>query len=213
MNRAVIISNGTVDDYTFFKSKISHDDFIICADGAIRHLLKIGIMPDLWIGDFDSCKFDQLCIDYPSLKQVQIKKLNPCKDETDTHICAIEAINKGYNDILILGGIGNRVDHMLGSVSLLEWLYENNVNAYIENEKNIITVVGNKTIIKKERDYISLIALDKEVFIKSFTGVKYPLDNFILKRGLTIGISNEILLNKANIDISYGRVLIIQSDD
>ena len=178
MSRAIVISNGSVDDYDFLKEKIHNDDFVICADGAIRHLLKINITPDLWIGDFDSCMYDDLCSKYPHLKNVQTKPLNPCKDETDTHICAQEAINRGFTEILILGALGTRIDHTFANVFLLEWLFERDVNCIIENEKNIITLIDKKTTITKQKNYISLIALDNEVKINSFTGVKYPLKDY-----------------------------------
>ena len=213
MSRAIVISNGSVDDYDFLKEKIHNDDFVICADGAIRHLIKINKTPDLWIGDFDSCMYDSLCHKYPYLKEIPTKSLNPCKDETDTHICVIEAINRGFNDIVILGALGTRIDHTFANVFLLEWLFERDVNCIIENEKNIITLIDKKTTITKQKNYISLIALDNEVKINSFTGVKYPLKDYILKRGLTIGVSNEILLDEAKIDISNGKIVVIQSDD
>lgn len=213
MSRAIVISNGSVEDYNFLKEKIHNDDFVICADGAIRHLLKINITPDLWIGDFDSCMYNDLCAKYPHLKSVQTKPLNPCKDETDTHICVQEAINRGYKDVLILGALGTRFDHSFANIFLLEWLFDKNINCSIENEKNIITLIDSNTTITKQKKYISLFSLDNESKINYLTGVKYPLNDFYLKRGLTIGVSNEILLNEANIDISKGKIIVVQSDD
>ena len=54
--RAVIIGNGDIKDYQYIKSKINDNDFIICADGGYNHAEKMGIVPDVLIGDFDSAK-------------------------------------------------------------------------------------------------------------------------------------------------------------
>ena len=59
--RAVIIGNGDIKDYQYIKSKIHDNDFIICADGGYNHAEKMGIVPDVLIGDFDSAKnFEKL---------------------------------------------------------------------------------------------------------------------------------------------------------
>ena len=52
--RAVVIANGEINDHQVLKKLIKPDDFIICADGAINHCIKMSIIPHLWIGDFDS---------------------------------------------------------------------------------------------------------------------------------------------------------------
>ena len=54
--RAIIIGNGDIKDYQYIKSKINDNDFIICADGGYNHAEKMGIVPDVLIGDFDSAK-------------------------------------------------------------------------------------------------------------------------------------------------------------
>ena len=52
--RAVIIGNGDIHNYEYIKSKLNDDDFIICADGGIRHTQHLGIKADVAVGDFDS---------------------------------------------------------------------------------------------------------------------------------------------------------------
>ena len=57
--KAVIVSGGTVDNYSFY-SEILKDKYIICADGGIYLLQKLNIKPDMFLGDFDSCNFDEI---------------------------------------------------------------------------------------------------------------------------------------------------------
>ena len=70
--RAVIIGNGDIKDYQYIKSKINDNDFIICADGGYNHAEKMGIVPDVLIGDFDSAK------NFEKVKAVKEKLMTIC---------------------------------------------------------------------------------------------------------------------------------------
>lgn len=211
--RAVIVANGHIEDYGYYRNQIKENDYIICADGAIRHCMAIGIMPDLWVGDFDSCDYENYCMQYPNLKNVQTKKLCPQKDETDTHIACLIAIEKGYTSIVIFGAIGSRVDHMLTSIHLLEMLLETGVDAVIENEKNTICMFNKTRNFKNTRKYLSLIPIDKTVVVKKTDGLLYNLQDYPLKREISMGVSNEIITDVATVSIKSGVMLAIQSDD
>ena len=81
MKRAVIFSNGEFRDYNYYKSIISDNDYVICADGGIVHCLATGITPDLWVGDFDSCDFSKIMNDNPELSKIE-KRKNRRSDST-----------------------------------------------------------------------------------------------------------------------------------
>ena len=52
--RAVIISGGAVTDYDYIKAHIENNDMVICADSGYDHAKRMGIVPDVVVGDFDS---------------------------------------------------------------------------------------------------------------------------------------------------------------
>lgn len=213
MSRAIIVSNGKIDDYSYYLDKIKPDDYIICADGGIRHLLSIGVTPHIWLGDFDSCHFDELILQHPELKKLERITLKKDKDETDTHYACITAINKGYKNIVIWGAFGGRVDHMISNIHLLEFLKNNNIHAKIENEKNTLQLCNNSVTVSKCRKYLSILPLTSSVVISKTEGLLYPLKNFTLTREISMGVSNEIISDKAYVEISSGLVLIAECDD
>ena len=61
--KAVIIANGFIADplrtYRRMNGRFgfTRDDIVICADGGASNALKMGLIPDVVIGDMDSIKF------------------------------------------------------------------------------------------------------------------------------------------------------------
>lgn len=211
--RAVVIANGDIKDYEYYKQRIKKDDFVICADGAIRHCIELNLTPDLWIGDFDSCNYRYYIDKYPRLSELDTRFLNPQKDETDTHAACNIALEKGCQSIVIWGALGSRFDHSVSNIHLLEYLLKKGISAYIENEKNTLTVFDRVLKVNKARKYLSLIPLDKSVFVEKTEGLKYPLKDFYLSREISRGVSNEILYETAAVTVKDGIMLAIESDD
>ncbi len=213
MSRAVIISNGRASDYSAYKGIIHPDDYVICADGGIKHLINLGIMPNLWIGDFDSCRFDDVIKAHPKLKKSDTLFLNKDKDETDTHFSCIKALEMGYRDIVILFACGGRIDHMLSNIHLLEFLNKNDAHGVIIDEKNTISLCSGSIKLTKNKKYLSIIPLDSEVVIERTEGLLYPLKDYTLPRAISMGVSNEIVDSTAEIHVKSGLALIIESQD
>ena len=213
MQNCVIVSGGIINDYSFYKSFFSSDDYVICADGGIKHIAQIGIVPDLWLGDFDSCRFSDIIKKHPEFKGAETITLCPQKDETDTHYACIEAIKRGYKSITIIGGFGGRIDHMLSNIHLLEFLEKNNVSGQIIDEKNTVRICSDKIVVNKKRKYLSLIPLDDSVCILRTCGLKYPLNDYLLNREISMGVSNEITDSTAEIYVKSGKILVVESDD
>lgn len=213
MPRAVLVSGGAMSDYEYYNGILRDDDYIVCADGGIRHVLAMDRIPDLWIGDFDSCRFSDLIESHAELSKVRTQRLNPEKDVTDTHSCIDTLAEMGYREIVMLGSLGGRADHMLSNIHMLEYLYDKGIDALIEDEKNIIRIASENLTLTKRKKYLSIIPLDRTVHILMGTGLKYPIEDFVLSRGISMGVSNEIISDKAFLSFGEGRALVIESDD
>ena len=136
--KAAIICNGRIDHYDIAKEQLSKVDFIICADGGTRHAYHMNIIPNIIIGDMDSSKNEY--IEYYSSKEVPIIKYSSDKNKTDTHIC-LEYAMESYDEIILLGATGSRLDHTLGNVSILRLAADKGKNACIIDENNEIYVI------------------------------------------------------------------------
>ena len=210
--KALIIASGTISDYNLLKSLVQENNFILCADGGLNHLMKINTIPNLVLGDLDSISKDAL--DYIKANSINIERFPVMKDETDTHLAVNYLIQNKYSEITIVGGIGSRIDHTLGNIYLLKSLQHKNIKGTIINENNIIHLVDKSIkIIKKPGYYTSIIPITSDGIDISISGFLYPLVNDHIDFGSTRGISNEINCDVGIITINKGEALIIESRD
>ncbi len=185
-------------------------DKIICADGGTRLALNMNLFPDIIVGDMDSISNDIL----EKIKGEKIEwRIYPKeKDETDLELAVREALKYNPKIIYFIGLLGRRIDHTLSNLFFLERVKEKGIEVLILDEKIRITLmlgVEEKIFGGKEGEIISLLPLSEKVEGITLEGLKYPLNNGILYRSLTRGISNEFISKKAKIKISSGTLLIV----
>jgi len=203
--RAVIISSGSITNYEYIKSHINTDDTIICADGGYDHAKKMGITPNILIGDFDS--ITEIPDDIPCMRHPSEKNL------TDTELAIEYARNKGFKNFLLLASTGSRMDHTLTNILLLKTFVEQKETAVIINENNKIMMIDSQIIITEPPDtIISLIPITNCTGVTT-TNLKYPLTDATMHVGKGVGISNIILDDNATISVKSGLLIITVSQD
>ena len=186
--------------------KINCDLFGV--DAGCLYLVKKGINNFIGIGDFDSVSEK----DYELIKNSakEIIKLNPIKDDTDLEHAFNYLIEKGYTNIDLFGALGGRQDHNLLNLKLI-YLSKLNVTAYDDKNKIYVLNEGNHIINKDGYDYISLFPFKKTIV--TLKGTKYLLDNKEINLNDNYTTSNEILNDKCEINITKGKLLVIQAKD
>ena len=205
MKKCVIFAGGDFEIADF--AERDRGLFAICADGGYRHAESVGLKPDVFIGDFDS--FDGLLPE-----NIEVHRSVPEKDDTDTMLAVKYAIENNFNYIIIYGGLGGRFDHTFANIQTLIYAFEKNCTAVIRSEKNIISVVGEglHSYKKLENYYFSIFALTDRLEIDYLRGVKYPLENYVIRQDFPIGTSNEIVhFYKAELKINSGLALVVYS--
>lgn len=215
MIKTIIITGGNINE-KFLKQEILKDKFdnIIASDKGLESLDKINIKPNYIIGDFDS--IDKKVLNkYLEDKNINIRELNPEKDYTDTHMALKLAIELKSTNIIIIGAIGSRIDHTLSNIHILKEALENNLECTILNENNKIRLINKKIFLHLDENYkyISLIPLTTYVKGVTLRGFKYPLLDATLEIGHSIGVSNEQIEEKSEIEIDSGILILIQAKD
>lgn len=211
---ALIITGGKTN-IEFLKEILNNKQFelSIAVDKGLEILSKTNIIPDYIIGDFDSVN-KKILSKYEN-KDIKIIYLKPEKDFTDTHMALKQAIKLGAKNITIVGATGTRIDHTLGNIHILKEALENNVYAELIDPNNKIILINQKTELTQNLryKYISIIPLTTEVIGITLEGFKYGLEKATLKIGESIGISNEAIKRKLNIEIKQGIAILIYSKD
>ena len=148
--KTLIVSGGNVGKEILNKT-IKNNNFnnIIAVDKGLEILDECKIQPNYIIGDFDSVN-QKIIIKYNEERTI---KLNPEKDFTDTHMAIKLAIEKKSDYIVVLGGIGTRIDHTIANVHILKECIENKIRCEIINEKNKIFLINKSCYIDLDEKY------------------------------------------------------------
>lgn len=205
MKNCLIIAAGELTALPKALNAISGYSFIICADAGYRHAKRLGITPNLVVGDMDSLKTADINCE---------KIIAPAeKDDTDTMLAIRTAIAKGCDEIDIIGAFGGRLDHMYANLQALLFCAERCVKARLVSNENTAFALKNGTvkIPRQASAYISVFSLTEKSIGVTEKGVKYPLCNATLTNGFPLGVSNEFTAEYAEIAVEQGSLLIILS--
>lgn len=188
---------------------------IIAVDKGLDTLNKLNILPNHIVGDLDSVN-QSLIESNKNNPKINIHQYQPEKDYTDTDIALKLAISLHSSHIAIIGALGKRMDHALANIHILTLALDANIPCEILDANNLIYLVNNAHTIEKSTTngkYISLIPLTSKVEGLTLTGFKYPLNNYSLSIGKSLGISNEIIDDTATIFLKKGILIVIESRD
>jgi thiamine pyrophosphokinase len=207
--KVLIISNGDIKDYNFYEKLLKDVDMVICADGGANHAYRMKLKPHLIVGDFDSIKEEIL--EFYENEGVRIEKFPPMKDETDTQLAMLKAIELGAKEITFIGVIGERLDHSYANLSLLLYLLNRNIKGKIVNEMNEIYLINKFIEVEgKKGELLSLLPYSKEVKGIYTKGLFYGLSGQSMDLEMPYGISNVFTEDKATIEIEEGLLLVIK---
>lgn len=209
---ALIIGSGEVRNTGLLKKEALKHDFVICADGGIKHTYDLDINVDLVVGDLDSVdeRFDAFVNEH----KISIEKYPTEKDATDIELAIDYAVKNSYKMITLMGVSGGRIDHTLANIFLLKSIVNSDIKARIVDEKNIVYYTEDiLKLTKRPGFYVSLIPLSKEGIVVTLDGFYYTLKRNHIPFGSTHGISNYVVDNEGVIIIHKGCALVIESKD
>ncbi|MCJ7472496.1 MAG: thiamine diphosphokinase [Actinobacteria bacterium] len=216
-SKVIIVANGFIRDPSGTYKKMtghfgfSKDDIVVCADGGASNALKMGLVPDVVIGDMDSIKFGvKEKIREKSTKTRYISTSSQ-KDESDTQLAVEYALGMDVKKIIITGAVGDRIDHTLANIILLSSPKLEDIDARILTDNSDIFIVRKPvTIFGVPGKTITLISLSPYTYFTGTRGLKYELKEEKLDFSPVRGLSNEFIDKKAKLDIREGTLLVIR---
>lgn len=212
----LIVTGGTIQSEFAIKYIEGKSwDYVVCADAGMKFCHSSGIMPNLILGDFDSV--DEESYEYfQKVCPERMERFPTHKDETDTELALLRAIDAGADAITMIGATGTRLDHVMGNIQMLKLALDRKVSCQIVDEHNRIRMVEKFAELKKADQfgkYVSLLPFTPEVRGITLKGFAYEVEDFTLVSGIARGVSNELEAETATISCEDGILLVIESRD
>lgn len=204
MKIAYVFFNGQLKGSKEFYTKLINEKKgdIYCADGGANHLEFLNILPlEIW-GDLDSVTKE--IIEKYRINKVRIKKFPKDKDYTDGELILQHISKLNYDEIIVIGGLGGRIDHLLTNLNLI--FKFKNLKFVTEKEK-IFSIEKKAELIELKGKTISFVPFSEKVEGLTLEGFKYPLNKYTLHQGDSICMSNIAIEDICKVTFDTGKLM------
>lgn len=199
MERCVIFCAG---GFEALAEPVGADDFVIAADGGVKHTQRLGLTPDAILGDFDSLGY------VPENGRVFPVE----KDDTDAMLAIRLGLDRGFRQFVIYGGLdGPRLDHSLANLQSLLFLADHGATGCLVGNTQIAIEIHEETVVFPERaaGILSLFCMGGDARGVTLKNLKYPLENATLTAGFPLGVSNHFTNKRAAVTVSRGTLIAV----
>lgn len=204
MTRFAILLGGDLTVTSRLKSQIGGAR-VIAADSGMMHAATLGLVPELWVGDFDSAG-SELTMQY---RDVPRESFPAEKDATDGAIAVAEAMRRGATEIVLLGGLGGQTDHTAGLLGQSIEIARNGLACLLSSgmEEAWPVIPGSMDVALPPETRLSIIPFS-DLEGLDLDGVKWPLVKRRVPLGSTLTLSN-VALGPVRIALSSGHGVAI----
>jgi thiamine pyrophosphokinase len=194
-------------------------ELVVAADGGARHAEALGVAIDIWVGDGDSV--ETALLDALAARGVPLRRSRPDKDESDTELAVLEALQGGADGLVIVGALGGaRIDHSLANIGLLALPALAERPAVLLDARSRISLVQapgpdgkpvHRALVGRIGDVVSLLPAGAGVVGVSTAGLAYPLRDEPLPPGPARGLSNVRTAAVAAVTVRGGSLLVVET--
>ena len=181
---------------------IEPSDLVIAADGGLRHTRKLGITPDVILGDFDSLGYAP---EGANVFPVE-------KDDTDAMLAVRRGLELGYREFLLYGSLdGPRLDHTVANFQTLQFLCDRGAFGVLAGLHTMAAVVkdGSLSFPAGCEGTVSVFCMGRDAHGVTLKGLYYPLEQGTLTAGFPLGVSNHFTGEPAEISVTDGSLLVL----
>lgn len=199
MKKCVIFCAAEFDSLV---EPLGTDDYIIAADGGLKHTQKLDITPSEILGDFDSLGYTPAGANVFPVE----------KDDTDAMLAVRRGLSLGYREFLLYGSVdGPRLDHTVANFQTLQFLADHGASGYLVGKDTLVTVLkdGTLTFRPGNEGLISVFCMGADAHGVTEKGLYYGLEKGTLTAGFPLGASNHFTGEKASITVEDGSLLIL----
>ena len=205
MSRFTILLGGELVRTPRLERQVA-DSRVIAADAGIGHAPMLGLVPELWVGDFDSVPDDLP----PELASVPVQRFPPEKDRTDGELAIAAALERGATSLVLAGAFGGpRADHAFLHLTLGVRLAEGGTKVIATSgAQEAVPLLPGPTRFDHADGMLFSILGFTDLSGLTVEGAKWPLDNVQVPFGSSLTISNEVR-GRLEITLGSGRALLL----
>ena len=199
MKHCVIFCGGEFDS---LHTPIAPGSFVIAADKGLEYTKKLGISPDLILGDFDSLGY------VPESAQVFPVE----KDDTDSMLAVRKGLELGYKEFILYGALdGPRLDHTIANLQTLLFLESQGAKGALVGLKYLIITVkdGVLRLPMAESGIVSVFCLGEPARGVTIRGLQYELEKGTLESGFPLGVSNHFVGKESSVSVENGTLIVM----
>lgn len=178
-------------------------DEVYAVDAGFAHLEALGRRCDVAIGDFDSLGY---------VPQARIVSRHPVKkDKSDLELALDRVASYGFDEVVIYGALGGRLDHTLSNLQLAAKFAERGIEVtFIGLDEAVRVVVGPDVFELPPYDEgtVSVFAFSDEAHGVIERGMAYSLDDVTLTARTSLGLSNQLTGESAAVAVEEGTLLV-----
>lgn len=221
--RALVVADGDVPSRAALDASWpgwSDDvDLVVAADGGAVGAANVGFRVDLLVGDMDSIAPERLAEFRTS--GVEVRTVPAEKDESDTELALVAALERGARSVTVLGAFGGpRLDHALANVGLLAMPSLAGVAVDLLDARTRVSAIVapdeagrsvERRLAGRVGDLVSLLPLGGDVEGIATTGLRYQLSGETLRAGPARGLSNVRTAAEAGVSVGRGFLVVVET--
>lgn len=203
MSRFTILLGGELTATPRVAAQVA-DTRVIAADSGIRHAAALGLVPELWVGDFDSAPDE-------AFASVERKTFPAAKNQTDGELAVAQAIEREATSLVLAGAFGGpRFDHSFFHAALAVRLMEEGFDVVLTsgNQEGIPLSCGKPQAFDFAADTVFSVLGLSQIEGLTVTGARWPLENVDVPFGSSWTLSNEVR-DALGITLRKGRALLL----
>ena len=209
--KAIVVAGG--DAAAEDAAHLADAEMVIAADSGAAWLTRVGVRPDLVIGDMDS--IDPALLDRLAMEGTTVERHAADKDQSDGELALDRAVEAGADDVLILGALGgDRIDHELSNLLMLADPRWRGRRLRIVRDGTTVRALraGERLELEAEPgDFVTLLALAADAAGVRTEGLLFPLRGETLELGRSRGLSNQVDHVPASVSLDGGTLLVIET--
>jgi thiamine pyrophosphokinase len=198
---AIILTGGDPVAPTL-RHRLPRPDLVVAADSGYHLAQLLSMRVDLLIGDLDSIDPDV------DLSDTEVLRHPPDKEKSDLELAIDAASARGATNLVVVGGGGGRLDHLLANAAVIAAYSEAPVQWFTGAE--IVYVVSGTQVIRGSiGDLVTLLAAGGDARGVTTRNLRYPLDRETLPFGSARGLSNVMLTTEAEVTVESGVLIAV----